>query len=570
MSLASYFLARVAKLPKRQCRIDRERGIMVPMADGVRLATVLYRPRLKGKHPTILVREPYGLRGFGTVAEAYAERGFNVVLQACRGTDRSEGEFDPFRHEREDGLATLAWIKAQPWFDGRLGTSGPSYLGYTQWAIADAMPRHSAMEVVVSSAEFRSVVLPGGGFALGLWLSWLQTIYGLRGNAFLTARRMATGGIDRLTLKATMKLPLRDADRRVVGREVPFWRHWMENAIGNDAFWEPLDHTHRLGPRTPPVSFLSGWYDFMLDQLLRDYRTLVDAGQNPPLVIGPWWHVSQELNLRSVLETLNFMNAELKGDRSAVPSKPVQIHIGGENRWHAFDAFPPAPADQQIWYLHPDRLLSLRPGKASDPDVYSYDPAEPTPALGGAMFAFTGAGPVDNGPLEARKDVLSFSSEPLFSDLLVIGNVRATLYLRSTLPDTDVFVRLCDVGDTGISTSVADGYIRKSAADPAVPDNIWKLTIRFHATAHLFRRNHRLRLVVTSGAHPRYARNLGTGEPIGDATGMQVADIELFHDPAHPSAITLPVLDTSLLGPGGPEAENAGGARPRRNRRRLT
>lgn len=549
MSVASRFLARVAHLPKRLSRAERTRGIFVTMRDGSKLATTLYRPRLTGTHPTLLIREPYGLRGFAAVAEVYAERGYNVVLQACRGTDSSDGDFDPFRHEREDGLATLDWIRTQPWFDGRLGTTGPSYLGYTQWAIADALPAHSAMAVKVSSAEFRSVVFPGGGFALGLWLSWLQTIYGLKGNAFLTARRMATGGIDRSTLKATMKLPLRDADKRVVGQEVPFWRHWMEHAVGNDAFWEPLDHTHRLGAKTPPVAFMSGWYDFMLDQLLRDYRTLVDAGQNPPLVIGPWSHVSSELNTASIGETLRWMNAQLLGDVSELRSKPVHIHVGGDGRWHDFDAFPPGPADQQIWYLHPDKLMSLRPGRASPPDTYTYDPADPTPAVGGAFFAFTGAGATDNKLLEARDDVLVYSTEPLFGDTLVMGNARATLYLRSTLPDTDIFVRLCDVDEAGLSTNITDGYLRKSSADPAVPDDVWKLTIRMQATAYLFKRNHRLRVVVASGAHPRFARNFGTGDSLGDATQLMAADIELFHDPQHPSAITLPVLDTALLGP---------------------
>ncbi len=549
MSIASRFLAQVGGLPKRLCRAERHKGIRIPMRDGVTLATTLYTPRLPGKHPTLLIREPYGLRGFGAVAGVYAERGYNVVLQACRGTDSSDGDFDPLRHERDDGLATLDWIKAQPWFDGRLGTTGPSYLGYTQWAIADALPPHSAMAVKVSSAEFRSVVFPGGGFALGLWLSWLQTIYGLKGNAFLTARRMVTGGIDRLTLTATMKLPLRDADKRVVGREVPFWRHWMEHAVGNDDFWEALDHTHRLGARTPPVAFMSGWYDFMLDQLLRDYRTLVDAGQNPPLVIGPWSHISPELNTASIGETLKWMNAQLRGDRSGLAAKPVRIHVSGDGRWHDFDTFPPGTADQQIWYLHPEKLLSLRPGRTSPPDTYTYDPVDPTPAVGGAYFAFTGAGATDNRRLEARKDVLVYSSEPLFGDTLVIGNTRATLYLRSTLPDTDIFVRLCDVDEQGLSTNITDGYLRKSAADPAVPDNVWKLTIRFHATAHLFKRHHRLRLVVASGAHPRFARNPGTGEPIGDATRLDAADIELFHDPQRPSAITLPVLEMALLGP---------------------
>ena len=167
MSLGTYFLARAAKLPKRRFRITRTRDLKIKMRDGVGLESELFVPRAGGRFPTLLIRIPYGLRGFSTAAEAYAERGYNVLIQACRGTSKSEGEFDPLSHERDDGLDTLAWIKAQPWFDGRLGTSGASYLGYAQWAISDSLPKQSAMAVKISSAEFKSVVFPGGSFHLG-------------------------------------------------------------------------------------------------------------------------------------------------------------------------------------------------------------------------------------------------------------------------------------------------------------------------------------------------------------------------------------------------------------------
>ena len=543
MSIASRFLADLYKLPKRKCGIVRTRGIRVPMYDGVTLVTEHFAPKLPGRHPTILMREPYGLSGFATIGEVYAERGYQVVLQACRGTDKSEGVFDPFGHEREDGLATIDWIKAQPWFDGRLGTSGPSYLGYAQWAICDALPKKSAMAIKVTSAEFESIVFPGGGLAVGLWLSWIQTVEGIKGNPIRTAQRMFTGGIERTTLSATMKLPLRDADKRVTGRVVPFWRQWMEEAIGNDAFWHKLDHTHRIGARTPPTSFTSGWYDFMLDQLLRDYSVMVDAGQEPHLTIGPWTHVSPDLQMESVKQTLEWMDAKLLGDTSSLRQRPVRLWISGENQWREFDRYPPIEPESQIWQLHPDKILSQRPVRASPPDTYTYDPRDPTPAIGGAMFAFKGAGPVDQATLESRSDLLVYTSEPLFNAVTILGQVRIALYARSTLPNTDFFVRLSDVDENGVSTNVCDGFLRKTSSDPAVPDDIWKLSFRMHAAAHTFQRNHRLRVLVASGAHPRYARNTGTDEPLGEATTLVAADIEVFHDPAHPSAIHLPVVE---------------------------
>lgn len=543
MSLGSYFLAQRVRLPKARFRTTRLRDLSVTAPDGVALRTEVYLPRNGVRAPTILIRVPYGLAGFGTVAELYAERGFNAVIQACRGTGGSGGDFDPLSHEREDGLATLEWVKAQPWFDGRLGLAGPSYLGYTQWAISDALPRQSAMSVKVSSAEFRSIVFPGGSFNLGLMFGWIQIIDGISRNPLRMMQAMGSGGIERRTWRVSMKLPLIDADRRMLGQPVPFWRRWLESAIGQPKFWEPLDHTHRIGPRTPPTSFVSGWYDFMLDQLLRDYEALVDAGGNARLTVGPWFHVSEELQYESIRDTLSWMNAQLLGERSGLHDKPVRLHIGGRDEWHSFAAYPPGIPDMQIWHLHPESVLSQRPVKASEPDRYTYDPKDPTPNVGGAAFAFSGAGPVNQAKLEARKDVLVYTSEPLFADLTIIGNVRAMIYARATEPNADLFVKLCDVDEKGVSINICDGIIRKTSSDPAVPDDIWKLNFKLHATAYTFRRGHRLRLIVASGAHPRFARNLGTDEPFGTATKLTKVDMEIFHDPSKPSAIHLPVYE---------------------------
>lgn len=540
MSLASFFLARAAGLGRRKSGMQRTRNVRVAMRDGVTLETELFMPKLAGKHPTLLMRLPYGLRGFSTVAELYAERGYNVVLQACRGTADSEGTFEPLLFEREDGLDTLRWLKEQSWYDGRLGTTGPSYLGYCQWAISDALPDRSAMAVKVSSSEFRSVVFPGGALHLGLLFGWIQLIEGLRSDIGGLFRRMSSGGIERATAKAAMKLPLGEADKVIAKHEVPFWRHWISEAVGDNAFWEPMDHSHRLGARTPPVMFLSGWYDIMIDQLLRDYEALVLAGQTPRLKVGPWFHTSQDLQTDSIKETLQWMDVKLRG-LPPPEGLPVSLHISGLNEWRQFGTYPPGVPDTQIWHLHPDGVLSQRPVNNTAPDWYTYDPRDPTPNLGGAIFAFSGAGPVDQAALERRDDVLVFTSEPLFSDTVVIGNARVVLYARASLPDADLFVKLCDVDENGLSINICDGIVRKTAADPAVPDDIWKLNFKLHATAHCFKRDHHLRIIVASGAHPRYARNTGTDEPPGTATKLMPVHIEIFHDADHPSAIHLPV-----------------------------
>ncbi len=522
-------------------RVRRISGIKVAMPDGVELTTDILQPvGDDALHPTLLMRLPYGRDGFAGIAGTYARRGFNVVVQACRGTEDSGGQFNPLFNERADGLATIAWLKRQPWFDGRLGLTGPSYLGYASWAISDA-PEVKAISVKVSSAEFRSVVFPGGAFHLGLWLSWLQTIEGLR-DAIGFSLRMFSGGIERRTRLASLTLPLVEADKAAVGHEVWFWREWFANALEDGPFWQDIDHRGRLGAVTAPVHLLSGWYDFMIDQLLSDYQRLVAAGKKPFLTVSAATHITGGHDADNPADTLAWMRAYLLGDAVYLPSKPVNIEISGGGGWRAFDAFPPSQPQLETHFLGPAGALTATSSAATaPPSRYRYDPHDPTPDAGGAIFAFTGAGPVPQHRVERRADVLVFTSAALEAPLIIIGNPEARIFMRARLPFVDLFVRLCDVDRRGRSINICDGFLRLSPETPRDAEGIMAIDLRLHATAHRFRAGHRPRLQVSSGAHPRYARNTGTDEPVGEATTLVANDIEIFHDADHASALTLPL-----------------------------
>jgi len=543
MSIASHMMALMYHLPPASYSVAIKRDISVIADDGVALKTDLYTPRKKGNHPTIMMRTPYGRLGFGIVAEAYAERGFITVLQACRGTDGSGGNFDPLVNERRDGLATLKWLKLQDWFDGRLGMSGPSYLGYAQWAICDQLPTTSAICAKVTSSDFQSVVFPGGAFHLQLWLSWLQTIYGLEKELFGMTLRIVTGDIERRTATIANSLPLADADVAAVGEQVPFWREWLDKAIDNPDFWKKRDHKHRLDENTPPNCFVTGWYDIMVDQHIADYQRLVKAGSTPHLTIGRWFHTDNELQGECLRQTISWMSAHLLGEHGALRKKPVRIYISGLNQWRDYQSYPVPVKENCALYLGPDSTLNPLPAAPGKPDAYCYNPAEPTPNIGGAIFAFIGAGAKDNKDLEARNDVLTYTSAQLSGDLTIIGNASVRLYVRSSRPYTDFFARLCDVDKKGVSTNISDAIIRLTP-DRFMPDDdaIIALDLKLHATAHTFLRGHSIRLQVSSGAHPRFARNLGTDEPIGSATTMISANQEVFFDPDHQSALILPVV----------------------------
>ena len=173
-------------------------------------------------------------------------------------------------------------------------------------------------------------------------------------------------------------------------------------------------------------------------------------------------------------------------------------------------------------------------------DTYRYEPSDPTPNLGGAIFAFTGAGAVDNAPLENRGDVLTYTGATLLRPLTIIGQCQARIHARARLPNADFFVRLCDVGPDGVSINICDGLYRVSPETPRGADGSWSLTFPLHATAHSFLAGHRLRILIASGAHPRYARNPGTGEPISTAITLLANDIEILHEG---TGLTVPSYD---------------------------
>ncbi len=542
--IASQFVHQMYSLPPARFGVRTERNIKVPASDGIMLKTDIYTPKDEGPHPTLLMRTPYGRFGFGVVAQIYAEHGFRTVLQACRGTDGSGGEFNPLVNERNDGLATLEWIKRQHWFDGRLGLTGPSYLGYAQWAVCDALPKGAAISAKSTSSDFQSIVFPNDAFSLQLWLSWLQTVDGLDNELFGMTLRMATGDVERRTKSIAMELPLADADVAAIGKVSPFWRQWFDEAIDNPPFWEARRHTERLDKNTPPNCFVTGWYDLMLDEHLADYQRLVDAGHTPHLTVGRWTHTDNDLQGECLSQTISWMSAHLLAENDALRKKPVRIYVSGAEKWLESETFPPAPTSPETYFFKGDGVLGSEPGNSNGSENFRYDPADPTPNVGGAIFAFMGAGARDNEKLEARADVLTFTSAPLHADLTMIGNARIVLFVRSSLEYTDFFVRLCDVDLHGVSTNISDAIMRMLPGKFSPDANgISKLEFSLHASAHSFLKGHCIRLQVSSGAHPRFARNLGTNEPIGSATKMVPANQEVFFGPDYPGAITLPVCE---------------------------
>jgi putative CocE/NonD family hydrolase len=262
-----------------------------------------------------------------------------------------------------------------------------------------------------------------------------------------------------------------------------------------------------------------------------------NAGRDVRITIGPWTHAAFPGMAESLRNSIELFQEKL-GIRAEGSVKPrVRLFLMGANEWREYPSWPPPNSVPQTFYLQPSGVLSVDAPVSESESTFDYDPAQPTPAFYGPTLE-SGKGSGDMAELEVRSDVLVFTTNPVASDMDVIGPISAEIFLRSNTEHTDMYLCLCNVTPDGRSTNVCDGYQRLR---PSGSHDTRKVNVEFWPTAQRFRRGHRIRIIVASGAHPRYARNLGSGEPLGDATSMIVAHQHILHGPAHPSSLTLPV-----------------------------
>ncbi len=540
--LAAEILARRLRLPEPETRdLLVERDLELPMEDGAVLLADRYAPREGPQRPIVLVRSPYGRRGFFGVLHGrlLAERGFQAVVQSVRGTFGSGGEFNPF-DERADGLATIAWLQRQPWFVGPIGMTGSSYLGLTQWAVArEADGALGAITPSITASQFHAQGYGGGVIALETALSWVVIVASQEGRfgllRVLRSLRRLPGLVD--------QLPIEGLGAAATGREVSFYSEWMQNPAADSEYWISRDFSSDVGEVTAPTQLVGGWYDIFLPWLLQDFVALQAAGRAPQLIVGPWAHTAPGQVAKGTREAIAWLRAYLLGDRRMLDEAPVRVYVGGAREWRSLASWPPPEARPLELYLRPGGRLG--PEAVADlalPTRYRYDPASPTPSLGGPVL-LQREPVVDNAPLESRSDVLVFSGEPLEQELEAIGPVSVELYVRSSLDFFDVFARVCDVDPEGVSRNVCDALARVT---PELfehgEDGIARVAFELWPTAHRFGVGHRVRLQLSSGAHPRYARNPGTGEDAARATRLLVAEQEVFHDAARRSAVTLSLV----------------------------
>jgi uncharacterized protein len=535
MRLTDRAATRLLRLPAPTTDYTVRRDIRMAMRDGIELLADHYAPTTSTPNGTILVRGPYGRGGMPALitGRVYAARGYHVVMQSARGTFGSGGEFNPGRHEIDDGADTVAWLGEQPWFTGRFATLGASYLGFTQWALLhDPPPELAAAVIVVGPHDLSEAVWGTGSFALNDFLGWSDTVAHQEDGRWRALMSMATAR--RRVGGAMAALPLGEAGRAVLGERSTWYDDWVANPDRSADYWVPVRLQRAIEQATVPILLITGWQDVFLNQTLDQYCLLRERGVDVGLTVGPWTHGQVGLGGagQTTRESLDWLSRHVAG-RPSRRQKPVRIFITGAAEWRDLDAWPTDALEKSL-YVQPNSALGDEPPPAdAGPSRFVYDPADPTPTIGGRLLSLS-AGYRDDTRLAQRADVLAFTGPVLTDDLEVIGYPRVELAHSTDIPHADVFVRLSEVDAKGKSRNVTDGYIRLGN------DRTEQLHIDLDGIAHRFRTGHRIRLVIAGGSHPRFSRNLGTDDPPHTASQMVSSTHTIAHGCGGISRLILP------------------------------
>ncbi len=570
-----------------------ETNVPATMRDGTTLYSDIYRPEGPGPFPVILERTPYDKTSPLTMQMldplAGAKRGYAVILQDTRGRYESEGDFYCFRDDIADGYDSVEWAAALPWCSGKVGMVGTSYVGATQWLTALARPPHLAAIVpnVTASNYHEGWTYQGGAFELGFNLSWTILPLVLANIKNISSTKSVSGDQERALAKvvdemetAFREFPIKDFPH-FKGGLADYYYDWIDHPDYDD-YWKGVCIEENHSQITVPALNIGGWYDIFLGGTIRNFLGMREKGatdgarRGQKLLIGPWQHTSRGTSVAGAhyfglaadalaidLDNIHFRWYDywLKGiDNGVLDEAPVRIFVMGDNVWRDEQEWPLARAKPTEYYLHSqgkantlngNGSLSVTPPGEEPPDLFLYNPSDPVPTRGGALCCnayFAAGGSFEQGQIEAREDVLVYSTPPLQREVEVTGPVTVTLWAATSAVDTDFTAKLVDVCEDGCARNLTDGIIRAryrdsmSTASLLEPGKVYRYTIDLWATSNVFKAGHRIRVEISSSNFPRFDRNTNTGNLISQDTELKPALQTVLHNSEHPSHITLPIV----------------------------
>jgi putative CocE/NonD family hydrolase len=542
-----------AELSQATRAIRIEQNVSIAMRDGVTLLADIFRPDEDGRFPVILLRSPYG-RGQDVPPDGvghFAARGYVVVVQSVRGTAGSGGEFVPWVNERRDGYDTIDWVSKQPWSTGRVGMLGLSYLGQAQWAAA--VEGHPALQCIIpevsGSDHFLDTPYDHGILRLSL-LPWSRNVMPKPKGVMVWPK---------LNDDVLAALPLSKLDQVYTGQTLPVWQFLLD--ADRSEKWSAANFLADLEKVRIPVLHISGWWDGEASSTTYNYRAMRELGHsNQWLIYGPWEHVwnqsskvaDQEYGPTATIDfqslSVRWFDQWLKQKDVGIAAVPkVQVFVTGANEWRSQTDWPDPQARPVRLYLGQGTLAPRPPNGTTAPDTYRYDPAAVNTNGNGLMVSTTTALQID----PAAKDLLLFESEPFAEATTLSAPGTLDLWFSTSAHDVDFFVVVFDRGPSGAAHALAGpGKMRMrfrngfDAPQPLTPDEITRGSVVLRPFAHRFEKGHRIGILVRSEWFPSYERNLGTGEPIKNATRMEAATQRIFHDATHPSVLNVWELPT--------------------------
>ncbi|MEG5065312.1 CocE/NonD family hydrolase [Microcoleus sp. B3-A4] len=525
--------------------------------DAVRLDADIYRPDAEGEFPVLLMRQPYGRAIASTVVYShpawYAKHGYIVVIQDVRGRGTSEGEFNPFVSETQDGFDSVNWAANLPGSNGKVGMYGFSYQGMTQLYAAAAKPSAliTICPAMVGGNLYADWAYEGGAFCLQSNLGWAIQL------AAETARLKGDISAYQAFYAASRNLPLYDslpARPEIIknlGADL-YYHDWLDNYRPND-YWENL--SPNIKDLDLPMLHIGGWFDTYLRGTIHLYKEMASRSSCPQhLIIGPWAHLPwgrkvgaldygfaasnpvDELQIR-------WFDRFLKGvDTGILDERPISLFEMGRNDWRKFDKWP---NNHKSYFLASNGLAAMREDAGilteSCPDVctediFVHDPWRPMPSLGGhAAFP---AGSMERSTIDCRTDVLTYTSAPLTADLHLAGDIIVEVFCTADAPSFDLCAILSEVKDSGSVYNFSQGYVRMNSGETPV-------RIVLQATCMQIAKGNALRLSLSAACFPAYDVNPGTGVPPGEARAINAKIITLTVSCGgnSPSQILLPILN---------------------------
>jgi uncharacterized protein len=559
-----------------------ERDVMIPMRDGVKLATDIYRPSdMSGPRPAILIRTPYNKQGNANAGNIFASNGYVVVAQDVRGKFASEGEFRIYNGDMTDWTDAFNWIGKQPWSNQRIGSYGCSYLGEQQ--IVAAQQRHPMHMAAIAQAAGGNLgrvgrhrtfwgSVEGGANAVSINFGWMPTW------ASIDKGQRPAPKVDFPTFLRS--LPLIDMTDRA-GSPSWDWRNFLERSP-DDPWWDKQGYLTADDSVSVAGLHVSSWFDLAAEALeerrIFEKNATNARAKNQYVIISPTVHCASE---RATAQTragalevgdarFHYWNAYLawydrwlNGNERAIDSLPrVMYYTIGKNAWQTSDRWPVKGMTETSFYLRSDggantskgngRLSLSAPPASERPDTFTYDPANPVPSRGGSICC-TGdpkdvPGSFDQSDIEQRPDVLVYTGDVLPNGMELTGPMRAIINLSSDALDTDVTLKLVDVHPDGRAMNIVEGITRvryrNSYGRPEMmkPNTVYEVPVDLHATSWFLAPGHRLRVEVSSSNFPRFDRNLNTGGKNYDETTWKVAKNAVHHTAARPSRLILPVV----------------------------